>query len=143
MTAKVYDANEVSVIFGAIQLESGFADGEFVRIERETDAFSDVVGTLGEVTRSKTNDSRATITILLMQTSSGNQALSAQHNLDKLASNGAGIVPVMIRDRNGAAIHEGQNAWIAKAPDVSYDRAAGPREWRIRVANLESNDAGT
>ena len=89
---KVYDADQVKLTVAGFAIESGFADGEFLRVEQEADDFTDVAGTDGEVTRSKTNDRRATITVLLMQTSSGNQALSALSNVDREAPNGAGFV---------------------------------------------------
>lgn len=142
MATKTYDAKEVSVIVGGIQIDSGFADGEFCRIEQETDDFDDVVGTDGEVTRSKTYDRRANVTILVMQSSKSNQALSALSNLDRTAPNGAGIVPVMVRDRNGDSLYESQHGWIKRPPDVSFDRTATPREWLIRCGQLERNDAG-
>lgn len=140
---KGYDANEVTIQIGTILVDSGYADGEFLRIEQEEDDFTDEVGTDGEVTRSKTNDRRATITVLVMQTSSSMQALSALSFLDKNTPNGAGIVPIMIRDRNGASIYTAQQGWIQRAPDVSFDRAATPREWVIRVGDLVRVDAGT
>lgn len=143
MTMRVYDANEVSVIIGAIEIDAGFADGEFLRIEQETDDFADEVGTDGEVTRSKTNDRRATATILLMQTSASNQALSALSTLDRITPNGAGVVPFLVRDRNGGSLYEGQHCWIQRPPDVSMDRSATTREWTVRIAHLERNDAGT
>jgi hypothetical protein len=143
MTMRVYDASEVSIAIGGINIEAGFADGEFLRIEQESDDFSDVVGTDGEVTRSKTKDKRATATILLMQSSQSNQALSALSNLDKTAPNGAGVVPFLVRDRNGDSLYESQHCWIMKGPDVSFDREATAREWTIRIANLERFDAGT
>ena len=52
---KTYDADQVSVLINGIELK-GYADGEFLRIEQEGADFTDVVGTDGEVTRSKTND---------------------------------------------------------------------------------------
>ena len=80
---KVYDSNRILLTLGGFPIDSGYADGEFLRIEAEADDFSDVVGTDGEVARSKTNDRRATATILLMQTSKANQLLSALSNLDR------------------------------------------------------------
>lgn len=142
MTTRVYDASEVSVIIGAVEVDAGFADGEFLRIEQETDDFEDVVGTDGEVTRSKTNDRRATATLLLMQSSASNQALSALSNLDRETANGAGIVPFLVRDRNGDSLYEAQHCWIQRPPDVGFDRTAGTREWAIRIAHLVRNDAG-
>lgn len=140
---KTYDADQVSLTVGGFSIDSGFADGEFIRIEQEADDFTDVVGTDGEVTRSKTNDRRATITVLLMQTASGNQALSALSNLDRLSPNGAGISPLLIQDGNGDALFEAASCWVQKPPDVAFDRTGVTREWTLRVADLIRNDAGT
>ena len=98
---KVYDADQVKLTIGGFAIESGFADGEFLRVEQESEDFTDIAGTDGEVTRSKTNDRRATITVLLMQTSSGNQQLSALSNIDREGPNGVGITPLLIKDNNG------------------------------------------
>lgn len=143
MGMKVYDADQVSVIIGGIPIDSGYADGEFLRLEQESDDYSDVVGTDGEVSRSKTQDRRATATVLMMQTSSSMQALSALSNLDRSTPNGAGVVPFLVKDNNGNGLYESEHCWIQRPPDVSMDREATPREWTIRIANLVRNDAGT
>lgn len=139
---KVYDADQVSISIAGIPILSGFADGEFLKIEQEADDFTDKVGTDGEVTRSKTNDRRATVTILLMQSSAGNAALSALSNVDRLAPNGAGVGSLLVRDRLGTAVYSAAQAWISKPPDVSFDREATSREWTLRVADLTRNDGG-
>lgn len=140
MALKVYDANEVTVNVAGLPIESGFDDGEFVRIEQEADDFIDKVGTDGEVTRSKTNDRRATITVILMQSSSGNELLSGLNNIDRLAGNGAGVGPLLIRDRQGTALYTAAECWISKPPDVSFDREPTAREWTLRCAALERFD---
>jgi hypothetical protein len=142
MSFKVYDSNEVSVSIAGIPLDSGYDGGEFLRIEQESDDFSDVVGTDGEVTRSKTNDRRATITLLLMQSSQGNALLSALNNIDRLAGNGAGVGPFLCRDRQGTALYVAAEAWISKPPNVSFDSTATAREWTLRCAVLERFDGG-
>jgi hypothetical protein len=139
---KTYSAKHVTISFAGLVIDGGFGDGEFLRIEQETDAFGDVVGTDGEVSRSPTNDDRATITIILMQTSDFNAPLSALHNADKAAPNGAGVGPVYIRDRLGTTLHQADAGWIAKPPDSRFDRAATSREWKIRVEKLNRNDGG-
>lgn len=139
---KIYDANEVTVIVAGIPIDSGFGDGEFLRIEQDSDDFTDVVGTDGEVTRSKTNDRRATVTLILMQSSSGNAVLSALNLLDKKAGGGAGVGPFLVRDKQGTSLYSASKSWIAKPPDVSFGREAGPREWKIRLADLERLDGG-
>ncbi len=142
MALKIYDPDEITIVMGPVLITSGLADGEFVRVEQESDTFADVVGTDGEVARSKTNDRRATITFMLMQTSDFNDQLSALSALDKSTSGGAGVVPLFIRDRQGRAIYAAENAWIQKDPDVSFDREATAREWTIRTDNLVRFDGG-
>lgn len=139
---KVYDADQVSVVIAGIPIASGYADGEFVRIEQVTEDFTEKVGTDGEVTRSKTNDHRATVTIRLMQTSDGNAALSALNNADKLAPNGAGIGPFLVKDRQGTSLFAGDKCWVKKPPNVSFDREATEREWTLMVSDLVRLDGG-
>lgn len=141
MTAKVYDPEQISIALGNIIL-GGYADGEFIRIEPETAAFADVVGTDGEVSRSKSADRRASVTFSLMQTSSSNLLLSALVNADLAAPNGAGITDLMIRDQNGSTLYRAAEAWIMEEPDVMYDRTATSRQWVIRAAKLIRVDAG-
>jgi hypothetical protein len=138
---KVYDADQVSVSLNGIPL-SGYADGEFLRIEKDSNDFEDVVGTDGEVTRSKTNDRRATVTVRLMQTSSSNDLLSALANLDKNTPGGIGVGVFLCRDRQGRAVFMAEKAWIAKTPSVSFDKSAKEREWVIRCANLIETHGG-
>ncbi len=140
MGFKVYDANEVTVSIAGLPIDSGFDDGEFVRIEQEADDFIDKVGTDGEVTRSKTNDRRATVAIILMQSSDGNALLSGLNNIDRLAGNGAGVGPFLVRDRQGTSLYAAAECWISKPPDVSFDREPTAREWTLRVASLERFD---
>ena len=142
-TLKVYNADEVDIVVGAVLVNSGFADGEFLRVEQESDDTEDVVGTDGEVSVSRTNDQRATITILVMQTSDSNDGLSAYATAAKTAPGMTGaIVPVLIKDQNGRTLMEGANAWVQRSPDRSFDRTAQANEWAIRVAHLTRLDGG-
>jgi len=140
MALKVYDANEILMIIAGIPVTSGYDDGEFCRIEQETEDFTDKVGTDGEVTRSRTNDKRATCSVILMQSSLGNALLSALNNIDRLAGNGAGVGPFLVQDLQGTALYAAAECWISKPPDVSFDREPTAREWTIRIASLERFD---
>lgn len=139
---KTYDADQVSVAIAGIPIDGGYADGEFVRIENNEDAFTMVVGTDGKVTRSKTNNHTATVTLILMQSATANAALSALYNIDINAPNGAGIGPLLIADQGGTALYTAAKCWIQKPPNVSFDRAATPREWVIAVEKLIRLDGG-
>jgi hypothetical protein len=141
MSFKEYDPTQVTVSLAGIVVQ-GYADGEFVGVEQETDNFSDVAGTDGEVSRARTSDRRATIRFVLMQTSSSNDLLSSLANLDLKTPGGSGVGALYIRDRLGRALYRAQHAWIQKPPDVSFDREPTPREWTIRCARLERVDGG-
>lgn len=138
---KNYDPTEVSVSFAGVVIQ-GYADGEFIRVEGASDDFSDVVGTDGEVSRSKTSDRRATVTFILMQTSSTNALLSAISNADRDAPGGAGVGALFIRDRQGTSLYRAAEAWIIKPPNASFDRTPTSREWAIRCAKLQRADGG-
>ncbi|MBW2672068.1 MAG: DUF3277 family protein [Deltaproteobacteria bacterium] len=139
---KHYDPDMVSINFAGISFQ-GFAEDTMVSIERETDDFTDVAGVRGEVTRSKSLDNRATITVSLMQSSRTNDRLATIRALDKASPNGAGVYPIMVRDRQGNAIHTGEQAWIARNPDTEYGPTPTAREWKFRVANLIDFDGGS
>lgn len=138
----VYDPNEVSIVVAGIPIEGGFADGSFIEIEQESDDFEDVVGTDGDVTRSKTNDRRATCTLTLMSSANANLLLSAISNIDRKASNGAGVGPFLVKDNQGSTLFAAEKSWVAKPPTAVFDKTATPRAWKIRIADLERVDGG-
>lgn len=141
----VWDSNEVSVIIAGIPVESGRgeADGVFLSIERDADVFGDTTSTDGDVVRFKTNDHRATATLSLMNTSATNAVLSALYQLDRNTSNGAGVGPFLVEDRNGTTLHTGAKCWIAKTPKVDLGGKPYLCEWKIRIANLIDFHGGT
>jgi hypothetical protein len=143
MTTKIFDADQVAVSAFGFPINSGYADGEFVRIERDAEDFTLIYGTDGESTRSKTNKKGAKITLTLMQTSDSNILLNQVSLLDRTASNGAGIGALSIEDMNGTSIAFAEKCWIEKRPDVSYGREAGPREWVLRTGELTDVVGGT
>jgi hypothetical protein len=142
MTTRVYNADKITLMFMGAIIDSGFADGPFCKIEQSAADFESVVGTDGEVTRYQTNNRVAKISVMLMQSSQGNAKFSAINNLDRASGNGAGIGPMQIRDLLGTSVYTAAHCWIAKPPDVQFDRAAGPREWLLECADLIRFDGG-
>lgn len=129
-------------MLGPIAMD-GFADGLFMTLAQTSETFTKYVGTDGKVMRSKTLDRSGTCTVELMQTSAANDLLSALHILDRDAPNGAGVLPLWIRDRNGRALYTAAQAWIEKAPEVTFDRAGTTRTWVIGFAKIERVDGGS
>lgn len=143
-SAKRYDAAQVTMVFMAILIDSGFAEGEFLTIEQSAPDYEVVVGTDGEVSRSRTNNRHATIKIKLAMTSDGNTFLSSLSNAGLLAKNGADIGPMLVRDRvSGIRNYAASKCWIAKPPDVSFDNKVTMVEWTLECADLVRFDGGS
>lgn len=139
---KVYNPDQVQVVIANIPVTEGLADGEFLRIEYDEDAFTLQVGTDGDATRSRSNNRAATITLTLMQSSPVNDALSALHNLDLNSPGGAGIGAFLCKDGSGRSMFAAEKCWIQKMPAAVYGREAGPREWVIRTNRLDALHGG-
>ncbi len=134
-----YNGNDVAVIIGGLEM-SGFGDDDFVSIENESDDWSDSVGVDGEVTRSKQNDRRATVTITVKNSSPVNTLLDGMRKADLLT--GLATVSILIKDLRGDATYFCRQAWIMRAPDTTFSRDAGDREWAFRCAELDRLDGG-
>jgi hypothetical protein len=130
--------------FMGILIDSGFNEGEFLTIEQSAPDYEVVVGTDGEVGRSRTNNRHANIKVKLMQTSSGNSFFSALSNAGILAKNGSDIGPMFVNDRiSGVCVYTASACWIAKPPDVTYDNKITAREWSLECSDLARVDAGS
>ncbi len=141
MALKVYDPDQVVVMFAGLPIR-GYADGTFVTIEQVSEAFTEVVGSDGEVTRTKNNDRRCSIKFTLMQSSDSNDVLSAIHNLDLEAPNGVGVAPLAIKDMSGRFQFVAPEAWVKKAPNAEFGKEAGPREWELCCNDPKRFDGG-
>jgi hypothetical protein len=139
MAAKTYDPSQVAIIVGGYNI-TGFADGSFITVARNADAFALYVGTDGEGTRAKSNNKSGRITITLAQSSDSNAILSGIATLDELSNNG--IVPLLIKDNSGLSLYAAETAWIVKTPDSEFGREVGSREWILETDNLSAFVAG-
>lgn len=136
---KSYNAGEVSIIVGTRAL-SGLAEGTFVNIVRDEDAFTKQVGADGEVTRSKTNNKSGSIEITTQQGSDANDYLSGVHASDE--NSGSGVVPVTVIDKSGSTVAFSRESWVRKIADAGFGRDAGERTWILDCAQLEVTVGG-
>lgn len=129
---KAYDPKKVDVIFGVVPL-SGWGDDSFCEITKQEDAFTDVIGVDGIVTRVRNHNNLYQVTVTLAQQSGSNGAMSAIHLLDLAGA--AGPVPVLIRDALGTTVFASDKAWITKFPDQSFGKSASTRQWVIKAVD--------
>lgn len=137
---KVSDPRQFTVSYGGVPLH-GFADGEFVTVKFVSDAALDVVGTDGEVSVSPNADRRADIEIKLMSTSDSNDYLTGVAELQRITP-GMGVGAFLVRDRNGRSVYQAASTWIVKEPDVSLDKTATPRVWKLRCDVMNAVHGG-
>jgi len=133
----VRDPDQVTLVFGAIVIDSGFAEGSQIKVESAGDSFKMKKGIRGDVTRSKTRDRTGSVTFRLMAASPINAVLSAAHNLDIALPNGAGVTSIQVLDKNGASLDFASSAWIRKIPAQDYQEEDTAIEWVIDCADLK------
>lgn len=137
---KTYDPRRVIITIGGVPM-MGFADGTFIAIERDQDAFSKVTGADGETARSKSNNRAGSIALTLMQTSISNDVLESFAARDELA--GAGIVPILVKDLNGGSVFFSATGWVRKRPGAEYSKEIGNRQWVFDCADMRDEVRGT
>lgn len=134
-----FDPKEVTVAVGGVPI-GGFMPGTFVEVVTISDQFEDIVGADELVSRIRKHDKRGTVTVTLQQTSASNLVLSGLLNADVNAKNGAGVVSLYIRDKQGTSVYEAARCWVVKAPDAPIGDTLQPRAWTIRCAKLNRVD---
>jgi hypothetical protein len=133
---KVSDLRAKAVTFAGIVLQ-GWADGDAMSIEFDGPAFNFTPGGDGENIRTLNPNRSAIITFRLQPTSSVNDQLSAIHNADLKAPNGAGIAPFQYEDLQGSTVLKAGKAYIENPPNETIGTQPKPREWKIRASKLE------
>lgn len=133
MAVDTYAPEKVAIIFGGA-IMSGYADGTFVNIERNTETFQTVVGADGESTRVKSADQSGKVTITLKQSSDSNDILSGFEAAD--AASLQGYLPLLVKDANGRSLYAAENAWIEKPADAEFGKDLNTREWVIQCDKL-------
>lgn len=132
-STRQYDPSQIIINVNGSDI-SGFADGTFVHVERNVDAFSLVVGADGEVTRVKSQNKSGRITLTLQQSSPANDILSALADADELTN--GGVVKTLVKDSQGTTIAQASKSWIVKKAATEFGKESGNREWMIETGVL-------
>lgn len=135
-----YDPKQVKILLDGA-LISGYADGTFVNIEFNNDAYSLLVGADGESVRSKSNDRSAKITFTLLPTSRANAILDAFQKTDRLTNLGRFAISIvdMLTGTNFLA----PAAWVVKDPGQDFQKEAQAKTWVCETASCETTHLGS
>lgn len=137
---QTYDPQYVVASFLGIPI-SGYADGTFIKVERDSESFTKMTGAGGEVARARSRHTGGKVTFTLMASSPCNDLLSAAFQADELL--GTGVGPTFIKDLNGTTVALAANSWIQKPSSVEFGKEIGTREWVIDCASVEFTVGGT
>lgn len=128
MSVRTYDPKQTIISFGGALMQ-GFADGTFISIVDDEDRFSKVAGADGTISRAKSNNTAATVTLTLKRTSPSNDVLSSIARDDEVANRG--VVPLMVKDLNGTSLFQADSAWIQARPTEESSKEVNDRQWTI------------
>jgi hypothetical protein len=134
MTVLQYDPKQVSLIIGG-HIVTGFADDDFIEVERDEDAFTKKTGVDGITTRAKVNTRTGHLTVRLMQSSASNDILTGFALKDE-ASNG-GQVPILCKDGLGRSVFSSESGWVKKFPKSTWKKDVNQWEWTIETGALD------
>jgi len=133
MTAKNYNPAKVGVTIGSKPLH-GFAKGTFVKVSRDEDGFSLLVGADGESTRAKSNNKAGKVVVTLLASSDSNDYLSTLQATDEVT--GLAPFPILIKDNQGNSLYTAATAWVVKPADAEFGQEAATREWTFQTDEL-------
>jgi len=134
MSVLQYDPKLFTIILAG-KIIGGYADDDFIEIERDEDMWTKKVGVDGEVTRAKSNNKAGKVTIRLMQSSSSNDDLTALMLADEVTNAGAG--PLLCKDGSGRTAFFSDTAWIKKAAKATFKKGVNTYEWQIDTGVLD------
>lgn len=135
-----YSPNDVSITIAGIYSVTGFAEGTFVKITKDTQTVSVTRAMDGTMSRIKSPDTGWKVEITLAQSSSGNDILSTLWNVDKVT--GMGKFPLFIKDGSGSTMFLAATAWIEELPDVIFSNQMETRTWRFQATDATINIGG-
>jgi hypothetical protein len=128
-----YAADAVKIIVGGVPM-SGLADGTFVSISRDEQAYNKVTGADGTTSRAKTANRAGSITLTLQQTSPSNDVLSGFMIADEASDSGV----VLVKDTSGRTLHYASSAWVQQMPSQEFSKEIAEREWVLDCARIDS-----
>lgn len=129
-----YSPSDVTVVLsqGAVShVVSGFAEGTFVTIERNSETFEMYTGADNTNTRIYKPNESCMVTVSLAQTSNSNDVLSALYLNDKATRNSSGLFAMTVKDNSGRSLFSASQAYIAVVPNAEFSDSMSTRDWVI------------
>ena len=134
-SVRTYSAEDIQIIVGGEKV-TGYADGTFVNVSRDEQAYQKTTGADGFTSRSRTANRAGTITLTLQSTSPANDMLSEWARRDEESDDG--VFGVLVKDLRGGTTHSSPAGWIQQFPDDERSKEIGAVEWVIDCVEIDS-----
>lgn len=135
-----YSPSDVTITVAGLYSVTGYAEGTFIRITKDTQQVNTVRAMDGTVSRIKSPDTGWKVEITLAQSSSGNDIFSTLWNADRVT--GMGKFPLFIKDGSGSTMFMAATAWIEEIPDIIFSNQMQDRTWRFAATDVIVNVGG-
>lgn len=135
-----YSPSDVTITVAGLYSVTGYAEGTFVKITKDTQQITTVRAMDGTMSRIKSPDTGWRIEITLAQSSSGNDVFSTLWNVDKVT--GMGKFPLMIKDSSGSTMFMAASSWVEEVPDIIFSNQLEGRTWVLRATDVIVNIGG-
>jgi hypothetical protein len=132
--------NEVQVLLGGIPIKE---QAMKITITPNAKRFTVKVANDGVATMSENKDNSHTVKYQCMESSASNAILSAAYTLAMNSPAGtAGIIPLVINDKQGNSIFVALSAVITGWPERAYEPESGDIEWELFVEDPQRFEGG-
>lgn len=139
----IHDFNKIACIIGGVPITDYFEGDDVIRINRNQQSISTIIGADGSAIASIQTDESAVVELKLKPSSAGNALLEG---LDRLfrRSLTASPFPMIITDfANGTVWTSSQSVVATQPPEISLGTNATVRTWSIFVGRLTDTSIGT
>lgn len=140
-----YSPEDMTIVLANSQFShviTGYADGTFVSITRETPASTLYVGSDLSNARVVRANKASTITLSLHQASSSTDVLSQLLANDEETRDDTWLFSVTIKDNIGRSLYYSPQAFIGNSPDAMYSTSIENRDWMIQCVSLTNMQGG-
>lgn len=134
MASNTYIPKLVIASFAGTGL-TGFADGTFVTVERNSDGMTLKVGADGESGVAVSADESGKVTVTVLNTSKTNDYLSTCANLKTRG-------PLQIKDLSGRLLVLAEDAWVTKHASITKSKDVEENAWTFETGNLSITNGG-
>jgi len=135
----MYDPQSHDVVVDGTPIV-GFAEGTFIKASFNEPQWSLKVGSDGFATRVRNANRSGKIEITLMASSPSNDYLNGLAQADR--DTGAGIVPTLVKDRQGTARAQAGLSWINQIAPLERGKDLPDITWEMETNFLEMDQGG-